>query len=239
MPTERLQKLIAHAGLASRREAETLIQQGLVKVNGKVVTELGSSADINTDVILVRNRPMPKPQLVTYALNKPKGIVSSTTAQAKEKLVTDMVPSYPRVYPVGRLDKESEGLILLTNDGDLALRLTHPSFAHEKQYRVVARFEKEREKPLEWLENQIKKGVKLGDGKAIADSVAIKVLPTGDLDLDLVVHEGRLHLVRRMCAVLGLDVRRLTRVRIGTITLNRLHSGDHRVLSAQEISQLA
>jgi 23S rRNA pseudouridine2605 synthase len=235
---ERIQKLIAASGIASRREAEELIRQGRVRVNGKVVSDLGSKA-LATDTILVHNKPLPKPQTVVYAVNKPRGVVCSRVKQGNEQLVTDLVPSYPRVYPVGRLDKESEGIILLTNDGELAQKLTHPSFEHKKEYYLKVKWEKKAVvKPLEWLEAQMLKGVKLGDGTARADKVKIKPGKPEELTIDITVHEGRKHLLRRMCATLGLEVTSLRRTKFGTLSLEHLKPGAHRLLTSAERTAL-
>jgi 23S rRNA pseudouridine2605 synthase len=237
--SDRLQKLIAHAGLASRREAETLITNGKVRVNGVIVRELGTQADPEVDVILVHNKPLPKPTTVVYLLHKQRGFVCSRKQQADEKLVTELVPPYPRVYPVGRLDKESEGLILLTNDGDLTQKLTHPKHEVPKNYTVTCTWQKnETVRTIAWIEQHLKTGVKLGDGKAKADSIRVKELPNGTLVLQLTIHEGRHHLVRRMCGSIGLEVERLQRTSIGPLTMNRLSPGDYRVLTNKELSQL-
>lgn len=236
---ERLQKVIAQSGIASRRAAELLISEGKVRVNGKVVHELGTSVDRDVDVVLVNNRPLPKPSTVTYALHKPRGVVSSTKRQAKEQLVIELVPPYPKVYPVGRLDRESEGLILLSNDGALTQRVTHPGKEQEKEYRVTCRWEKDTPvHPPEWIAHQLTHGVKLGDGVAKAESVQAKILPDGDILLIVTVHEGRHHLIRRMCARIGLDVRRLQRLRIGRIELGRLRPGQFRLLTPEEVTRL-
>ena len=240
MAAERLQKLIAAAGLASRREAELWITAGKVRVNGKIISDLGSKADLSTDTVLVNNKPLPKPQSVTYMVNKPKGVVCSRIRQKGETIITDLVPAFPRVYPVGRLDKESEGLILLTNDGDLTLRSTHPSFNHNKDYYLHVRWEKKViEKPLEWVRDQLLKGVKLGDGKAKADKVSIKPGKGEDITLEMSVHEGRHHLLRRMCARLGLEVRFLRRTKFGTLSLGALKPGRFRLLTPEEEKSLA
>jgi len=240
MAAERLQKLIAAAGLASRREAEAWITAGRVRVNGRVVTDLGSKADLATDTVLVNNRPLPKPQSVTYMVNKPKGVVCSRIRQKGEQIITDLVPAFPRVYPVGRLDKDSEGLILLTNDGDLTQRSTHPSFAHTKEYLLHVRWEKNViPKPLDWIKEQLLKGVRLGDGPAKADKVGIRSGQEGDITLEITVHEGRHHLLRRMCARLGLEVRFLRRTKFGTLSLGTLKPGRYRLLTPEEQKSLA
>lgn len=236
---ERLQKLIATAGVASRRGAEQLILDGLVSLNGSKVLSLGTKADLAVDTVLVKGTPLPRPRLVVYALNKPKGVVCSTKKQAQEKLVTELVPPHPPVYPVGRLDRESEGLILLTNNGELANQLTHPSYLHAKEYTVLARWQKDKPKrEADWVSKHLLKGVRLGDGLAKADQVIFKTNEHGGLVLILTVHEGRQHLIRRMCATIGLDVLRLTRTRLSNLSLRGIKSGQYRILSELETKSL-
>jgi 23S rRNA pseudouridine2605 synthase len=233
---ERLQKLIAASGICSRRAAEELILQGKVRVNGAVVRELGTKAG-EADVILVNNKPLPKPQTVTYLLNKPRGVVCSMARQADTQIITDLVPPYPPVFPIGRLDKESEGLILLTNDGELANTLTHPKFEHAKEYWVTCRPEVGFTPDYDLIKTRLLKGVKLGDGDAKADSINIRT-EGKKVILSITVHEGRHHLIRRMCATQRLDVDRLKRVKIGTLELASLKTGAWRVLTEKEISRL-
>lgn len=231
---ERIHKIIAASGLTSRRKAEELIKAGKVSVNGHVIRTLGALADPDQDRIIVLGKPLLKVEKVVYAVNKPKGVISSRQKQGKTPIVTDLVPPYPPVYPIGRLDKESEGLLLLTNDGALAQQLTHPSFEHRKVYRVecVA----STEKPLDptRIAGKLQKGVRLGDGVAKADKLSIK--PSAGLKtiLEIHVHEGRTHLIRRMCAVVGLKVTRLTRTKIGTIDLDKIPRGSYRILNQAE-----
>ena len=236
---ERLQKLIAASGLASRRAAEELITTGRVRVNGKAVLVLGSQADPTTDVITVDNRPLPKPATITYVVNKPRGIICSREQQGKDPIITSLVPDFPAVFPIGRLDKESEGLILLTNDGDLAYKLTHPSFSHSKTYQVITKWEKEDEKndPSKICQHLVK-GVKLGDGKAAADSATFKALANGTFQLTLTVHEGRTHLIRRMCASVGLKVVLLRRTALGHLQLGGIKPGSYRLLTPFDLTRL-
>lgn len=234
---ERLQKVIAASGIASRRQAEVLIQEGRVRVNKKVVREMGVTVDPAVDSIEVNNRPLPKPEQVVYALHKPKGHVTSRLQQGSHKIITELVPPWPPVYPVGRLDKESEGLILLTNKGDLAHQLTHPSFEHAKEYRVRCGFKKS-DIDLANAVEKLRKGVKLSDGRAVADQVRVVRQDEEGCELVIVVHEGRHHLVRRMCASVGLSVRRLFRTKIATISVDKLRPGQYRLLTAAEVSKL-
>ena len=233
---ERLQKVIAAAGIASRRGAEELIEQGKVFVNDSKVRVQGTSVDPTVDKIVVNGKPLPTVRKVTYLLYKPKGVVCSRVRQRGEVIITDLVPTLPPVYPVGRLDKDSEGLILLTNDGDLANRLTHPSFIHSKLYLVHASWQGE-EKPLDQVCHRLLQGVKLGDGKAIADKATAHHSGTL-IKLEIAVHEGRNHLIRRMCAAVGLDVKRLVRLKIGKLDSKALQPGKHRTLTTQELATI-
>lgn len=236
---ERLQKIIANAGRASRRQAEVLISAGKVTVNGRIVTDLGTKADPETARITVEGLPIISSAPVVYLLNKPKGVVCSRVQQAKEKLVTELVPNNPPVYPVGRLDRESEGLILLTNQGSLTQRLSHPSFTHPKTYFLVCKFQKgETARTPEWISQQLLKGVRLGDGAAKADKLTVKTLPEQVFTLEITVHEGRKHLLRRMCATIGLEVLLLRRTKFATLKLGNLKPGQYRRLSPTEISNL-
>lgn len=233
---ERLQKVIAAAGVASRREAERLILAGEVKVNNLVVTTLGTQVG-EDDRISVKDKPLPRVSRIVYLLNKPKGVVCSRVRQKKEKIVTDLLPKHPPVYPVGRLDKDSDGALLLTNDGTLAHQLMHPSFEHQKEYEVLCKW-KDRVGEIDRVVQLLLKGVHLGDGLAKADQVSAVGSETGIIHLHITVHEGRTHLIRRMCASVGLDVTRLTRTKIGTIALGNLPSGQYRTLNKEEQAAL-
>jgi 23S rRNA pseudouridine2605 synthase len=236
---DRLNKVIAHAGIASRRKAEELILEGKVTVNGKVVRELATQVDPMVDKVAVMGTVIPSIRRVVYALNKPKGVITSTSRQNKEQIITDFVPPIPKVYPVGRLDKDSQGLILLTNDGDLSQRLTHPSYEHNKEYRVGCTWEKDAKRlDHEKIKKGLLKGVKLGDGDAKADKVDIHEAPNEGLTIYITVHEGRTHLIRRMCAVLGLEVRSLQRLKFATISLGNLKPGQYRQLTNSEQTNL-
>lgn len=235
---ERLQKIIAASGICSRRQAEQLILQGKVMVNGIIVTELGRQADPTVDSIKVGGRPLPHKTTVVYLLNKPKGFVSTRIPQGQQPVVTDLVPSDPPVYPVGRLDKDSEGLLLLTNDGELSARLTHPRYGHAKTYYLQVKWQDERHKTLEWAVAQLEKGVKLGDGKAKGEAIRATTRDDGTIRLEITVHEGRNHLLRRMCATVGLDITSLRRTKFATLSLDRLKPGLWRHLTSQEIERL-
>jgi len=225
---ERIHKVLANHGMASRRGAEQLIREGRVMVNG-VPAEIGQSVS-ETDKIFVNGVALPKrtAESMVYMVHKPKGVVVSSVSQTNEPIITSLVPAEPLVQPVGRLDKESEGLMILTNNGQLALALTHPRFGHRKTYVVDARVKNDQALDTEKITKQLLKGVKLGDG--VAKALAVKILRSHEqtIQIELVVEEGRHHLVRRMCAVVGLRVDRLVRTAIGPLTIRGLSRGTYR-----------
>ncbi len=230
---ERLQKLIARSGLASRRHAEAMIAAGRVRLNGRVA-RLGDRADPERDEILVDGVPLPvAPGLVTYLLAKPRGVVSTAADPEGRPTVVELVPAHPRVFPVGRLDTDSEGLILLTNDGDLALRVTHPRYGVEKTYVawVAGR-------PGRRTLARLMAGVELEDG--VARAIRARVLDAlgEEAMVEVVVGEGRNREVRRLLAAVGYPVRRLVRTAIGPVRDRRLRPGGWRRLEITEIRAL-
>jgi 23S rRNA pseudouridine2605 synthase len=228
-PGERLQKILAQAGLGSRRTAEDLIAQGRVTVNGVVAT-LGTRADPEADAIEVDGALVGVRQgLVHYLLNKPAGVVTTASDPQGRPTVVGLVPTTPRVFPVGRLDADTEGLLLLTNDGDLAHRLTHPSFGVEKEY--LADVEGT---PARGALRRLREGVDLDDGRTAPAKVSL----VGDHSLRITIHEGRNRQVRRMAEAVGHPVRRLVRVRIGPLSDRRLAPGDWRELTQSEVRSL-
>lgn len=228
MPSERIQKLLAAAGVASRRKAENLIRAGRVTVNGKVA-RLGESARPD-DQLQVDGKPVSQPAShITYLLNKPPGILSSVSDDRGRKTVIGLVPPAQGLHPVGRLDLESEGLLLLTNDGDLTLRLTHPRYEKEKEYRVWTREGALTETAL----RKLRDGVELEDGTARVVSAARA--PGG---ARLVIREGRKRQVRRMLKAVGHEVERLQRLRVGNLRLGDLQTGEWRKLSGDELDGL-
>jgi 23S rRNA pseudouridine2605 synthase len=230
---ERLQKLMARAGLGSRRACEDLIVEGRVTVNGKRA-ELGQKADPARDVIAVDGEALQRPEkLVVVMLHKPRGVVSSLSPQGDRQTVRDLVKLPGRLYPVGRLDVDSEGLILLTNDGELTDQLTHPRYESEKEYRVLVRAEPRSDQLAAW-----EKGVVL-EGRRTAPAVVTREdrAPNGAW-LRVVMHEGRKHQIRDIGRELGLPVVRLVRVRMGGLTLGDLPVGQWRPLRPEEIQQL-
>lgn len=225
----RLQKVLAVRGFGSRRIVEDLIEEGRVSVNGQVAV-LGRRVDVETDAVEVDGvRVGVAPDLTYYLLNKPKGVVTTAADTHDREIVTELVPDEPRVYPVGRLDLDTEGLLLITNDGDLTHRLTHPSFGIEKEYLV------EVDKPMSRGHlRRLREGVELDDGMT-APAKAQQVAPSV---IKLTIHEGRNRQIRRMCSALGFTVTRLVRIRIGALADRNMAPGEWRELTLDEIRRL-
>ena len=226
---ERLQKLLSAAGVCSRRRAEEYIQAGRVTVNG-VRGELGMKADLSQDRVEVDGVPLPAAAGHTYLmLNKPRGYVTTLSDEKGRKTVAALVADCPvRVWPVGRLDMDSEGLLLLTDDGALTQRLTHPSHRVEKEYRVWVKGDVERAMPVLFAPIW-------SDGEELT---ADRVERTGAQTLTVVIHQGKNRQVRRMCAAAGLTVTRLRRVREGRLLLGGLKPGEWRLLTVRELASL-
>jgi len=245
---ERLQKVLAHAGVASRRKCEELILQGRVRVNGQVVTQLGTKVDPTQDTIEVDGQPiaLEEEEKVYILLHKPQGYLSDTLDFRGRPSALSLVPNGERLYPAGRLDARSEGLLLLTNDGELAHRLTHPRFQHQKEYLALVEGE-----PTEATLRRMLRGVKR-DGEILrADAVqwlerlgpearshGWEEAPRGMAWLRITLHEGKKRHIRRMCTALGHPVRRLIRVRIGPLELGNLPVGNWRHLTEGEVKRL-
>lgn len=226
--SERLQKVLARRGVASRRKAEALILAGRVTVNG-VRAELGMSVSDEDEVRLDGEPVARRGENVTFMLNKPPGYVCSAEDELGRETVMALVPEVPGLHPIGRLDRDSEGLLLLTTDGELTQRLTHPRFEKEKEYRVWCREGTLSAGALAALEQ----GVTLDDGPAKAD-----VAKLAEGGCRLVLHEGRKRQVRRMLAAIGYKVERLVRTRVGGLELGELPSGSYRELSAEDLAKL-
>ena len=229
---ERLQKLIAQAGICSRREAEKIISVGRVTVDGKIITELGAKADPSKNKIRVDGKLLHfGAEKIYLLLNKPRGYVSTAKDERGRKTVLDLLGENfsERVYPVGRLDLNSEGLLLLTNDGDLTNALIHPRFEVSKTYRAKISGVVTEEKL-----DKLRAGIELDDGLTAPAEIFL-------LEKNLVevtIHEGRNRQVRRMFAAVGLDVKRLRRIKFSFLTLDGLKVGAFRKLTAEEISRL-
>lgn len=236
---ERLHKVLAHAGVASRRAAERMIREHRVRVNGSVVAELGTQVDPSRDRIEVDGRPLLRSETSHqyFALNKPVGVVSTAHDPEGRPTVVDMVHSSRRLYPVGRLDIDSEGLVLLTDDGELTFRLTHARYGIEKEYHVLVTCPA----PIDdALLQDLRRGVTLEDGlaRAVRANVIRQADETGRALVRVVLAEGRQRQVRRMLAAIDCEVDRLRRVRIGPLLLGDLQLGRSRVLHAREIAAL-
>lgn len=231
---ERLHKVLAHAGVDSRRAAEEMILAGRVAVNGQVVTRLGTKVDPEHDSITVDGRPIPKRVKKTYLmLNKPAGYITTVSDPEHRPTVMELVPHNSRIYPVGRLDANSEGLILMTNDGEFANLLAHPRYSYEKEYHVAV--------PGTVKEDDLRalrEGVVL-DGRKTAPALVRVLSSDGKTTwLSMTIHEGRNRQIRRMLHALGYRVERLVRMRIGSLWLGSLPRGQYRNLTPAEVRML-
>lgn len=239
---ERLARYLAHAGIASRRHAEILIEAGRVRVNGQVVTTQGARIDPQRDSITVDGRPVqPGEKLVYVMLHKPTGYVSTANDPRKRPTVLDLLsPELRRlrVYPVGRLDIDTSGLLLLTNDGEFALHLTHPRYSMDKHYRALVKGY-----PPQSALNALRRGVEIvedngGHHKTSPAKISIYTQVGGNCWLSLTIHEGHKRQVRRMLAATGYPVLELMRVGIGSLELDNLPAGKWRNLTENEVSKL-
>ncbi len=231
---ERLQKVLAAAGIASRRECEELIVEGRVKVDGKIVSELGARVDAATQDIQVDGEPLKQPRRVYFAVNKPEGVVCTANDPSGRQRVTDLLPpNVGRVFNVGRLDMSSEGLILLTNDGELANRLTHPRHGVEKLYHVVVAGS-----PAAETLAEVRKGVYLDEGRVAFANVKIKTRRKASTVLEVMLDEGRNREIRRVLARVGHKVQKLQRIAVGPVRLGEMPAGAYRPLTRDEVNAL-
>jgi 23S rRNA pseudouridine2605 synthase len=230
--TVRLNRYLANAGIAARRKCDTLIFDGQVQVNGEVVMEPGRQVDPAKDLVRVGKKEIqPQQEIVVYKVNKPRGVVATAQDEHGRRQVVDLVPKDLRVFPVGRLDYDSSGLILLTNDGDLAHRLTHPRYEVHKVYKVrlakdITNMDLER----------LQKGVSIGKGESVAAEVT-RVVNTRNRIL-VTIHEGRNRQIRRMVEAIGHSVKALERIAIADMKLGKLPRGEYRLLSLKEYNRL-
>lgn len=231
---ERLQKVLANSGVASRRKSEELIRQGKVKVNGKVVTEMGFKVSPSS-LIEVNNVKIQQEDKVYFLLNKPRGVVTTSSDEHGRKTVVDLINSDKRIYPVGRLDYDTTGLIILTNDGEFTNNIIHPKNEINKTY--VAKIN-----GILTISDimALKRGVNLEDGKTSPAKVKVRKIDnkTKTSIIELTIHEGRNHQVKRMFESLGYEVLKLKREKIAFLTLKGLNSGDYRTLTPKEVNQL-
>ena len=236
MAQTRLNKIIADAGIASRRAADQLILEGRVSVDGEVITELGNKFDPEICDIKVDGESLSISKSKTYlAFHKPAGVISTMSdPEGRSNLGDFFKDRKDRLYHVGRLDKDSEGLILLTNDGELAHRATHPSYGLEKRYLVEIEGEFNKQ-----ISDQLLQGVRLEDGLARAVKVIhARAVSRNHHWVEITIHEGRYHIIRRLIESLGLKVLRLIRLDFGPISLGDMKPGRHRVLNSQEMTNL-
>jgi len=231
---DRLQKIMAQAGLGSRRSCEEIIQAGRVTVNGQVAI-LGSKADRQKDNILVDGRPIRSPETPVYiAIYKPRNVLSTVSTLDPRPTVRSLVEIPGHLFPVGRLDVDSEGLMLLTNDGELANRLTHPRYGHEKEYKVLVARRPDEDQLATW-----RRGVVLEDGyRTKPAQVSYESTSGKGAWLRVVLHEGRKRQIRETGSLLGLPVVKIIRTRIGSLQLSNLKPRQWRYLSSQEIKHL-
>ncbi|MCB2180141.1 rRNA pseudouridine synthase [bacterium] len=231
---ERVQKILAQAGIGSRRACEKLITAGRVRVNGKVIT-LGDKADPAKDTIELDSRKIQiRNEFEYFALYKPRGILSSAANEGGRKTVIDLVPASTRIFPVGRLDIESEGLIILTSDGELANLLTHPRYEHEKEYRVLVARHPDQKQLDTW-----QRGVVLEDGyRTKPVKVWVEKFHGDGAWLRVIMTEGRKRQIRETASQIGLPIVKLIRVRMSSVTLGNLKSGQFRPLTDKEIQEI-
>ena len=232
---ERLQKVIAQSGIASRRKAEELIINGKVKVNDQVVTELGTKVS-DKDKIMVNNEPISKEVKEYYILNKPRGVLTTTKDEHSRKTVVDLIPTNARIYPVGRLDYDTTGLLLLTNDGEFANILMHPKSNIEKVYiaKIKGILKKE-------AVDALKNGIEIDDGIIVkAQRVKLKKvdLKSNTCMVQISICEGKNHQVKKMFSKVGLEVLKLKREKEGFFDLKNLQSGEYRKLTPKEIKKV-
>jgi 23S rRNA pseudouridine2605 synthase len=231
---ERVQKILAKAGYGSRRACEELIMNGRVTVNGEIAT-LGMKADPQVDHIELDSKVVNKPEQLKYiAIYKPRGVISASTSPDGRRTVVDLVDEPGRLYPVGRLDADSEGLILLTNDGELTNKLTHPRYGHKKEYRVLIAVHPDEEQLVTW-----RRGVVLEDGYHTAPAqVRLEGFKGKGAWLRVVMGEGHKRQIREIGARIGLPVVKIIRLRIHTLQLGSLKPGQSRHLTQKEIDDL-
>ena len=231
---ERLQKVIAQSGITSRRKAEELITSGKVKVNGNIVTELGTKVS-SKDKIEVNNQIIEKEPKEYYILNKPRGYITSTSDEHHRKTVIDLIPTKARIYPVGRLDYDTTGLLLLTNDGEFANILTHPSEKVEKVYMAKLNGIIKGEQI-----NKLKNGVKIDGVVVKASRVKLKKVneKNNTCMVQITIHEGKNHQVKKMFESVGYMVEKLKREKVAFFNLKDLQSGEYRKLTPKEVAKV-
>ncbi|SDY60717.1 23S rRNA pseudouridine2605 synthase [Evansella caseinilytica] len=232
---ERLQKVIAQSGMTSRRKAEQLITEGKVFVNGKKITELGTKVDLHQDEVVVNGIPIEKEAPVYFLLYKPAGVISAASDDRGRKVVTDYIETDKRIFPIGRLDSDTSGLLLLTNDGEFANLLMHPKYKVYKTY--IAKVEGV---PLRETVKKLERGIRLEDGKTAPAKVKVirSDIKKGTSIVEISIREGRNRQVRRMFEAVGHPVLKLKREQYGALTLKGLNAGEYRELKPHEVKRL-
>ncbi len=231
---ERLQKFLARSGICSRRQAETLISQGRVAVNGRLVSKLGSTIDPERDKVTLDGRPVVPEKTVYILLNKPRGYLTTLSDPQGRPIVTDLLPDLDfRVFPVGRLDLDSEGALLLTNDGELANHILHPRYGISKTYEATVRG-----RPSRSNLNRLEEGIILEGRRTLPATLRILRRKSRTTTIEIVLHEGRKRQVRKMFAAIGHPVIRLKRTAYGNLGLDGLPTGMYRFLSKNELKKL-
>ncbi|MDQ4045346.1 MAG: rRNA pseudouridine synthase [Chloroflexota bacterium] len=230
---ERLQRVLSQRGVASRRAAEKMMLDGRVQVNGRVITELGTRVMPNRDEIRVDGKVL-RPQPPRYiVLNKPTGFITTVSDERDRWTVMDLVDVRERVYPVGRLDRNTQGLLLLTNDGDLAHRIMHPSYRIDKEYLAFTD-----QRPTETQLQRLRQGIDIDGHKVVPEDASLFRETSEGIAVRIVIHEGLYHVVRRMMEAVGIDVTRLRRIRLGPLRLQGIPPGSWRDLTPGELVQL-
>jgi 23S rRNA pseudouridine2605 synthase len=218
----RINKFIASATKFSRRQADELILSGQIRVNGVVCKNLSTEIKEGDQVTLNDKLLKPTDQKVVYLLNKPKGVITTAKDPLNRPTVTSLVPKSPRVFPCGRLDAETMGLVVLTNDGNLCYQLTHPKFRHQKEYHVIGLA---KNPELAW--KKLQQPIKLKDGGVTIDRLELRKIHQDKIDFLITIHDGRNHIIRRLCAAVGIEVLQLTRTRLGQFELGDIKPGQY------------
>jgi 23S rRNA pseudouridine2605 synthase len=232
-PLERLQRVLAASGIASRRKAEDLIRLGRVSVDGKIITELGTKVDPRRAKIRVDGKPIRRQPFRYVVMNKPSGFITTTSDERDRRTVMELLPAEPRLFPVGRLDRDTEGLLLFTNDGEVANRVMHPRYGLTKEYLILTPA-----RPPEQTLSRVRAGVEI-DGKPVVPHEFRIVRETAEgVLLSIVLHEGMNRIVRRMMDSAGIPVTKLHRVRVGPLSVSGIPRGAHRDLTSGELTSL-
>jgi 23S rRNA pseudouridine2605 synthase len=231
--TQRVDKYLANLGVCSRRNVATLLKEQILTINGKRINVPGVRVNLEEDDIKLNGRNIRHPKLVYFILNKSKGVISTTSDEYGRKNIVSFLPSRERIYPVGRLDKDTTGLILLTNDGELTNLLTHPRYHIEKVYRL-----KIKGKINSSQRKSLQNGVRLSDG--VTSPAIVKIISESDIVsfLEITLHEGKNRQIRRMCEVLQIRLMELKRIKFGPLTLDNLSERKYRELTSKEVETL-